>query len=97
VHHHPAYAEEIVWDDDNEGHFTQGNRVRPSEADEVLRNGPVYVRNRKQRAGTHKAIGLTDAGRAVTIVVQYDEESRQVRPITGWSATRDERTRHLKE
>lgn len=61
----------------------------------MLENDPVFVRNKKQRAGTWKAVGLTHGGRAISVPVLYDTNSAALRPITGWDATKGERDRYL--
>jgi hypothetical protein len=40
-------------------------------------------------------VGWTDAGRALTLVVNYDEARRVIRVITGWVCTAGERTKYL--
>jgi len=53
--------------------------------------------NRKHRAGDWKMVGTTRGGRALTIVVRWQEERVVLRPITGWDCTRGERSRYLKD
>ncbi|MGH3735392.1 MAG: hypothetical protein ACRDT6_07180 [Micromonosporaceae bacterium] len=47
-------------------------------------NHPTVRRNRKGRVGDFYAIGVTDSGRRVVMVIAWDAARRVVRPITAW-------------
>lgn len=93
---HPRDAELFDWDDDNEAELeTSEHPIKPWEAEEIVENGPLWVRNKNEGSGDWKMIGKTNGGRALTIVVTANEVNRSIRPITGWATTRGERTRYL--
>jgi uncharacterized DUF497 family protein len=92
---HPAQAEGFEWDDANVAHLA-AHGIRPEEVEEVWLNGPVWVPNRRGRSGDWKMIGWTDAGRALTVVLQLKAQVQMMRAITGWDTTRGEQTRYLR-
>lgn len=92
---HPSNAEELHWDEGNEGELS-GHGIVPMEVHQVFENGATWVRNKRNRAGDFKMIGHTRGGRTLTIVVRWIEETRQLRPITGWETTDGEQTRYMK-
>lgn len=73
---------EVVIDDGNEAHLTRHD-VSVVEVWQVFAGEPVIRVNRRERAGTHIALGETDGGRRV-MVPFVDEGSGRVRPITAW-------------
>lgn len=75
--------DDIEWDDANCEHATR-HGVSVDEITQALRNGPTMRRNRKGRAATHLAYGVTDAGRRVVIAVGWNQWAGTVRPITAW-------------
>jgi hypothetical protein len=83
---HPSQWEEIEWDEHNLDHV--GRRVSPSELVEVLMNDPVWRRDAADQSGDWVAMGETDGGRRLVIVVALDEIRRVIRPITGWEQER---------
>lgn len=72
---------EIEIDDGNEEHLTR-HGVSIAEVQQVLAGGPDIRRNRKNRAGTHVALGQTNGGRVVVPLV--DKGNGRVRPISAW-------------
>jgi uncharacterized DUF497 family protein len=90
----PEDAERIELDEDNEAKLA-AHRISPDELFELWENGPVWVPNRRDRKGDWKMLGLTAGGRKLTVVVRYNEDQRALRPITGWDATKSERTRYF--
>jgi len=62
------------------------------EAYEVWLNQHVTVRNKRNRAASHRLIGLTDSGRMLTILVRADEDGRAWLIVNGWGASKAERT-----
>jgi len=92
----PWDAEVIEWDEWNERELA-AHGISPSEVDELFELRPKWAPNKKHRAGDHKMMGYTEAGRAITVVVSLNEVRRSLRPITGWDCTPGEKTKHLKE
>ncbi len=90
---HPANAEHVDLDDGNEAELA-GHKITLAEAAQVLAGEPVWVRNKKGRAGAWLAVGRTAGGRRLSIVVAYDSIRRSARPITGWESTKGERDRY---
>ena len=74
---------DIEWDENNERHATR-HGVSADEIEQMLRNGPIFRRNRKGRSGDLQAIGKTDGGRHVLAIVAWRSETRVIRPITAW-------------
>ena len=90
---HPSSAESIDFDEGNEGELA-GHGIGALEAWQVMTSDPVWVRNKKGRAGAWLAVGRTAGGRYLTIVVHFDEVQARTRPITGWDSTVGERDRY---
>ncbi len=98
----PYDAVGLDWDEQNTEHLLHprqpegGRVVRPSiqpwQVEEILENRPVFVANRTSGSGDYKMIGRPFGGPILTIVVQCLEETRELRPITGWRATEGETT-----
>lgn len=93
---HPRHAGAFEWDDGNEEELWK-HRIVPAEVYDVWAAGPVWVPNRRHRAGDWKMIGRTRGGRRLTIIVRYYPERQTIRPITGWDSTRGEISRYFKE
>jgi hypothetical protein len=99
----PEDAEAFEWDDDgdergNTAHLAESRDDRPSilwwEVEEVFENGPLFVQNKKEGSGDWKMLGLTEGGRRLTVIVEYNEVRRTLRPITGWDRTSEEQARY---
>lgn len=75
--------EDIEWDDANREHATR-HGVTVEEITQALLNAPTVRRNRKGRSGDYYASGMTDGGRAITVVVAWGPTRRVLRPITAW-------------
>lgn len=73
---------EVEIDDGNEEHLTR-HGVSIAEVQQVLAGDPDIRRNRKDRAGTHVALGQTNGGRRV-VVPLVDKGSGRIRPISAW-------------
>jgi hypothetical protein len=69
--------------------------ITPGEAEEVFKNRGRFARNRRDRSGDWLLVGLTDQGRALTLVLVYDTGRRLLRVFTGWDTTEGEHTRYL--
>jgi uncharacterized DUF497 family protein len=67
--------------------------VSVEEAQQLIENRYVIVRNRRGRRGRARrlAIGRTDGGRALTLVVERTGEPTTWLIVTGWEATARER------
>jgi len=90
----PWYAEAIEWDDGNESELAR-HEVSAEEVVQLLANDPVWVPNKRRRAGDWKVVGYTDGGRALTVVLHWDERRVVLRPITGWDCSSEETTKYL--
>lgn len=92
----PWAAGTIEWDDGNESELAaHGITYRDVRA--IWESGPIFRANVRRRSGDWKMTGRTNAGRWLTIVFSYDPANSAIRPITGWSATKGERTRYAQE
>jgi uncharacterized DUF497 family protein len=91
----PWHAEAFEWDDGNESELA-AHGVTPVEVEDMFAEGPVWLPNRRRRAGDWKMVGYTPAGRALTVVVVCNEARRTLRAVTGWDATPGETTRYLR-
>jgi uncharacterized DUF497 family protein len=89
----PWHAELLDWDDDNEAELA-AHHITPAEVHQVWENEPVFVPNRRHRAGDWKLVGQTHGGRRLTIVARFYEDRKLLRPITGWESTRNEQSRY---
>ena len=91
---HPEEAEASEWDEGNESHLA-ARGISPHEVEEVFENGPKWARNRRDRAGDWKMMGLTHGDRRLTIILRFHVDRRTLRPITGWKPTPDERRKYF--
>lgn len=74
---------DIQWDDYNREHAT-GHGISTDEIDQVIINRPSYRKNKAGRSGDYLAVGATDGGRRVVVVVKWIADERLMRPITAW-------------
>ena len=58
----------IEWDEHNELHATR-HKVSTLEIEQVLDNAPAYRANKRGRSGDYIALGHTDGGRRVAVVI----------------------------
>jgi uncharacterized DUF497 family protein len=72
---HPRYAELLDFDDGNESELA-GHQITPMDVYQLLENDPVWVPNKKKRAGVWLAVGFTDGGRALTVAVRLRRQSK---------------------
>jgi uncharacterized DUF497 family protein len=94
---HPSQARNIEWNEGNRQELADpAHPIEEWEVEEVFANGPIWARNRKRRTGDWKMIGRTNGGRRLTIVLEVKPPDTK-RPITGWDATKGERTRYDSE
>ena len=91
----PWHAEAIEWDEGNESELA-AHGIRPAEVDELFEGGPKWGPTREYRAGDWKMVGYTASGRAITVVVSFDEARATLRPVTGWDSTQGEKTKYLR-
>jgi uncharacterized DUF497 family protein len=75
--------DDIDWDEDNREHATR-HGISADEITQALLNQPTIHRNRKGRSGDYYALGTTDGGRKIVVVLAWDADRRVVRPITAW-------------
>ena len=73
--------EAVLWGA-NWRHATR--RASREEIEEVFRNGPRIERNLRGRVADWKAVGVTDAGRRLTVAFLYDAGAHEAWPITAW-------------
>lgn len=92
----PRDAEALELDEGNEEELRR-HEITLDEVEQVWTNVRIFVPNRRHRAGDWKMMGLTDGGRALTIVMRYFPDRRTLRPITGWDSTSGERTRYMED
>ncbi|MEV0136092.1 hypothetical protein AB0H83_47600 [Dactylosporangium sp. NPDC050688] len=59
-------------------------RATRAEIEEVFANRPTIRTNLRGRAATHLALGVTDAGRKLTVAFIYFAETNTAYPITAW-------------
>jgi hypothetical protein len=63
---------------------------------EVWLNRHVIVRNKRDRAASHRLIGRTDAGRRLTILVRASQNDSSWVIVNGWDSSKGERTLYRK-
>lgn len=80
---HPRDATGFEWDDENLGHLAR-HGIRQYEAEEVFFNGPVWTRNTGKHSADYRMMGWTDGGRALKLFVTANDQTRDMRIITGW-------------
>lgn len=59
-------------------------RATVTEIEEAFANRPMFRTNLRGRVATHLAIGVTDAGRRLTVAFIYDAQTNSAYPITAW-------------
>jgi hypothetical protein len=59
-------------------------RATRAEIEEVFANRPTVRTNLRGRVATHVAVGVTDAGRPLTVAFIYYAETNTAYPITAW-------------
>jgi uncharacterized DUF497 family protein len=84
---HPSEWEFIEWDEHNAAHVAS-HSMSSTEVRQVLLNDPVWRRDKEDQSGDWIAVGETDGGRQLLVVVAVDEVRRAIRPITGWEVKR---------
>ncbi len=92
---HPDDADDLDFDEFNEAHLSEGG-VSTAEVMQVRCNQPVWVPNKKGRAGTWLMVGRTNGGRALFVPVIVDDARSRVRPISGQTCEKSEVERWLK-
>lgn len=65
--------------------------ISDTEADQLLRNRHVIGRNPRGSGDRRLLVGLTDGGRALTLVIEATAEPTTWLVITGWETTERER------
>lgn len=59
-------------------------RASREEIEEVFANEPRIERNLRGRTADWRAVGVTDAGRSLTVPFIYDRQAQEAWPITAW-------------
>lgn len=80
--------EEFEWDADNAEKVT-GHGVSMAEINTILEARYVILRNKRNRAGSHRIIGRTAGGRLIT-VVGLPDVGGVWRPINAWPSDSEE-------
>jgi hypothetical protein len=82
---------EFQWDAGNEDEMA-AHHVTPREVEEVYDETPVFRRNKKRHAAPVIMIGLTSAGRLLTVpMAPIPDMDGTWRAATAWDADADER------
>jgi hypothetical protein len=89
---HPRDADDLEFDDVNEGHLARRN-ITATDVTQVWLNRPVYVPNKKGLTAAWLMLGDTHGGRSLTVAVVTLESVLRLRPVTGWNSTVRELTR----
>ena len=84
---HPSEWEVLEWDERNEAHVA-AHAISAAEVRQVLLNNPAWRRDQQDQSGDWVAVGETNGGRRLLVVVAVDEIRRVIRPITGWEVKR---------
>ena len=77
--------ESFQWDADNETKIAR--RIDP---DEVLEETHTIIRNKRNRAGTHRVIGRSYGGRLITVVVAPTGLGGVWRPVAAWPSDKED-------
>lgn len=85
----PWWFEHVEFDDENEGHIAR-HRVRVDEVLSLLESNPTWRPNKKAGTAEWQVIGRTSAGRALMLVLTWDEVRMSVRPVTARDCTASE-------
>lgn len=88
----PWDAENIEWNEGNESKVL-AHGISPKEVMEALEDAEIWRPNEKGKSGNWKAYGKTNGGKAITMVVHWDEITMNLRPITAWPASNSEKGR----
>jgi uncharacterized DUF497 family protein len=77
----------LIWDDWNVIHISR-HSIDPGEVEEVCHNDPLV---KETYGGRLRAIGITNAGRALTVVLALKTDSGDYYPVTARPASSKER------
>lgn len=77
----------LVWDDWNIGHIARHN-VSPEEVEEVCEHEPMV---HQTYSGRLRLVGLTDAGRMLTVILAPNKSDDEFYVVTARSASDRER------
>lgn len=99
---HPSSAVTIEYDPGDEEAGREGtlehlarHGVTASEVEQVFKNQPVWMKNKRGRRGNWRMIGYTDGARALDIKLLWDEDRETLLPITGMTASAADRRKYL--
>jgi uncharacterized DUF497 family protein len=84
---------ELEFDDVNEAKLA-AHRVSVREALQLLDDDFRVFRNKKQATANYLLIGKTHGGRLLTLPIVETAVDGRWRPISGWDASKAERTRY---
>lgn len=91
----PWFAEAFEWDEVNGAHLA-AHHISEVEVEEAFASGATWLKNKKTGSGDWKMVGLTDAGRPVTVILHWDEDRLVLRAITAWDCDQADVTRYLR-
>lgn len=83
----PWEAEGFDWATERVIEKLADRRISQFQVEEVFLNGAAFKSNRIDQTGDWLMIGLTNRGRPLTVVVLVIDETRSLRPITGWDSS----------
>jgi len=84
-------VDELEFDEHNEQELASHD-IDPLQVMTVLAGRPLFVRNKRGRAATHKVIGPDSGGTILTIAIAATAVQGRWRPVTGWASTKGEIT-----
>jgi uncharacterized DUF497 family protein len=90
----PDDAEHIEWDDGNLREF-EAHQISVEEVHDALSNPVTRVPNTNYGSNRWKVLGITNGGRKLTVIVEYDSRRRLLRPITGWDSSKGEVSKYF--
>lgn len=81
-------VERLIWTNQNIAHIAR-HEVTPQEVEEVCHNDPVFISG---HSGRLMVIGKSDTGRAITVILDLEDDRGVWHVVTARSADRKERT-----
>jgi len=81
--------ERFEWDRANEAKV-QTHGLTAREVDSVVDGKFVLLRNKRDRAGSHRLIGRSLGGRMITVVIRPSMTRGTWRPVNAWPSDAEE-------
>lgn len=102
VARHPSSADFVDYDPGDEETGREGaldhlarHGISGAEVEQVFRNSPVWMQNKKGRRANWRMLGRTSGGRYLDIKVFWDDDRGALLPITGMDASDADRRAYL--